>query len=38
MVDEPDIKALIEELGLTKEAVEKLSGSVVSIKVSAVKP
>ena len=38
MVDEPDIKALIEELELTKAAVAKLSGAVVSIKVSAVKP
>jgi ubiquinone/menaquinone biosynthesis C-methylase UbiE len=38
MVDEPDIKALIEELELTEAAVAKLSGTVVSIKVSAVKP
>lgn len=38
MVDEPDIKALIEELELTEAAVAKLSNSVVSIKVSAVKP
>ncbi len=38
MVDEPDIKALIEELGLTKEGIAKLSNAVVSMKVSAVKP
>ncbi len=38
MVDEPDIKALIEELELNEAAVAKLSKAVVSIKVSAVKP
>jgi ubiquinone/menaquinone biosynthesis C-methylase UbiE len=38
MLNEPDVKELIDELGLTKKGISDLAKSVVSMKVSAVKP
>jgi arsenite methyltransferase len=38
MINEPDIKAMIDELELSEARVAELANSVVSIKVSAVKP
>jgi hypothetical protein len=36
--NEPDVKAFIEEQKLTKKEIAEISDSVVSIKVSAMKP
>lgn len=38
MLNEPDIKALIDELNLTKTGVAEIANAVASIKVSAIKP
>ncbi len=38
MLEEPDVKAFVEEQKLTKKEIEDISNSVVSIKVSAIKP
>jgi arsenite methyltransferase len=38
MLDEPDIKALVNKLELSKAEIKQLASRVVSIKVSAIKP
>ena len=38
MLEEPDIKAFVEEQKLTKKEIADISDAVVSIKVSAIKP
>jgi ubiquinone/menaquinone biosynthesis C-methylase UbiE len=38
MLEEPDVKTFIEEQKLTKKEIANISDSVVSIKVSAIKP
>ena len=38
MLNEPDVKELIDELKLTKKGISDLAKSVVSMKVSAIKP
>ena len=38
MLEEPDVKAFVEEQKLTKKEIEEISNAVVSIKVSATKP
>jgi hypothetical protein len=38
MLEEPDVKVFVEEQKLTKKEIEDISNSVVSIKVSAIKP
>ena len=38
MLEEPDVKAFVEEQKLTKKEIADISDAVVSIKVSAVKP
>jgi arsenite methyltransferase len=38
LANEPDVKAFIEEQKLTKKEIAEISDSIVSIKVSAVKP
>ncbi len=38
LLSEPDVKAFVEEQKLTKKEIAEISDSVVSIRVSAIKP
>jgi ubiquinone/menaquinone biosynthesis C-methylase UbiE len=38
MLEEPDVKAFVQEQKLTKKEIEDISNTVISIKVSAIKP
>ncbi len=37
-LDEPDVKAFVEDQKMTKKEIAEISDAVVSIKVSAIKP
>ena len=38
VLEEPDVKAFVEEQRMTNKEIEEISNAVVSIKVSAIKP